>query len=42
MEVDSGASLMAMRAGIERETGVLAEQQRLLILGALPESTFPV
>ena len=33
-EVDSSASLAAMRAGIERETGVLAEQQRLLILGA--------
>lgn len=33
-EVDSSASLVAMRAGIERETGVLAEQQRLLILGA--------
>ncbi|KAK9836943.1 hypothetical protein WJX81_001633 [Elliptochloris bilobata] len=31
-EVDSSASLAAMRAGIERETGVLAEQQRLLIL----------
>ena len=39
MEVDSGASLMAMRAGIERETGVLAEQQRLLILGA-PSKSF--
>ena len=36
-EVDSSASLVAMRAGIERETGVLAEQQRLLILGALPQ-----
>ena len=32
-EVDSGASLVAMRAGIERETGVLAEQQRFIILG---------
>ena len=33
-EVGSRTSLVAMRAGIERETGVLAEQQRLLILGA--------
>jgi len=33
-EVDSSASLAAMRAGIQRETGVLAEQQRFIILGA--------
>jgi hypothetical protein len=35
-EVDSSASLAAMRAGIQRETGVLAEQQRFIILGAGP------
>ena len=34
MEVDASASLDAMRAGIEREVGVMAKQQRLIILGA--------
>ena len=41
-EVDSSASLAAMRAGIERQTGVLAEQQRLLILGAPSKASRPV
>ena len=34
VEVDASASLDAMRAGIEREVGVMAKQQRLIILGA--------
>jgi hypothetical protein len=34
VEVDAGASLIAMRSGIEREVGIMAKQQRLIILGA--------
>lgn len=33
VEVDAGASLDAMRAGIAREVGIMAKQQRLIILG---------
>ena len=37
VEVDAGASLGDMRAGIEREVGVGVKQQRLIILGAGPK-----
>jgi hypothetical protein len=33
VEVDAGASLAAMRAGIYQEVGIAAKQQRLIILG---------
>ncbi len=36
VEVDAGASLAAMRAGIYQEVGIAAKQQRLIILGEAP------
>lgn len=41
VEVDAGASLAAMRAGIYQEVGIAAKQQRLIILGE-PFPTFAV
>ena len=34
VDVDAGATLGAMREGIASQTGILAKQQRLIVLGA--------
>ena len=35
VEVDASASLTTIRSGIEREVGIAAKQQRLIILGEI-------